>query len=262
MNYAAHYDRLISRARTRVLLGYRERHHVLPRCMGGSDAPENIVALTAEEHYVAHQLLIKMHPSSVGLATAAARMSKRCTGNKSFGWLRRRNAAAVSKLNRGREMSAEFRANVSARKRGVKRSAESVEKSVASRMARGYRHSDATREKISAKAKGRKRSPEAIAKSAAAMRCYRHSPETLEKMSAAMKGKNVRKVYVSPEDIAERIVVYRSSWRSKNPEKVKAYVAKWRSKNREKIKAYDARRYIALKALHQSSTQGLTKNEI
>ena len=37
MNYFDHYDRLIARARTRVLEGYRERHHVLPRCMGGSN---------------------------------------------------------------------------------------------------------------------------------------------------------------------------------------------------------------------------------
>ena len=62
MNYRRHYDRLIERARNRVLSGYVERHHVLPRCMGGGNESSNLVQLTAEEHYVAHQLLHKMHP--------------------------------------------------------------------------------------------------------------------------------------------------------------------------------------------------------
>lgn len=47
MNYAAHYERLIERAKNRVLEGYRERHHILPRCMGGTNAPDNLVDLTA-----------------------------------------------------------------------------------------------------------------------------------------------------------------------------------------------------------------------
>ena len=37
MNYAAHYERLVKRARSRSLVGYRERHHVVPKCMGGGE---------------------------------------------------------------------------------------------------------------------------------------------------------------------------------------------------------------------------------
>src|SRR3990167_2215573 len=101
MNYVAHYDKLIARARSRILTGYKERHHIVPRCMKGDNSPQNLVDLTPEEHYVAHQLLVKMHPEVSGLAIAAVRMAKQCTGNKAYGWLRRLAAISVSKAQRG-----------------------------------------------------------------------------------------------------------------------------------------------------------------
>ena len=77
MNYTTHYQRLIARARIRALTGYRERHHVIPRCMGGDDSPTNLVGLTPEEHYVAHQLLVKMYPWSKKLLSAVVLMAQR-----------------------------------------------------------------------------------------------------------------------------------------------------------------------------------------
>ena len=35
MNYQRIHDAIIDRARNRTLQGYREKHHVIPRCMGG-----------------------------------------------------------------------------------------------------------------------------------------------------------------------------------------------------------------------------------
>lgn len=91
MNYKNIYDKLISRAKTRDSIMEFEKHHVIPKCMGGSDDIENIVKLTIEEHYFAHQLLAKMHPDNHKLNYAAVMM---CTGrpsNKLYGWLRRRH---------------------------------------------------------------------------------------------------------------------------------------------------------------------------
>jgi hypothetical protein len=99
MDYSKHYHRLIERARNRVLTGYFEVHHVLPRCMGGTDDAINKVALTAEEHYVAHQLLCKMYPAVKGLAYAALAMTGNPYGarrNKLYGWIRRRVALHTS----------------------------------------------------------------------------------------------------------------------------------------------------------------------
>lgn len=60
MDYRKIYDDLINKAKSReVPEGYSERHHIVPRSLGGSDASENLVNLTAREHFIAHALLVK-----------------------------------------------------------------------------------------------------------------------------------------------------------------------------------------------------------
>lgn len=39
---------------------YSERHHIIPKSLGGSDDPDNLVRLTGKEHYICHLLLTKM----------------------------------------------------------------------------------------------------------------------------------------------------------------------------------------------------------
>jgi hypothetical protein len=39
---------------------YQENHHIIPKSLGGSNKKENIVSLTAKEHFICHRLLIKM----------------------------------------------------------------------------------------------------------------------------------------------------------------------------------------------------------
>ena len=73
MNYQKHYNKLINRARSRILDYYCESHHIVPVCMGGKGTEE--VLLTPEEHYVAHQLLVKMYPNNSRLIYAANMMS-------------------------------------------------------------------------------------------------------------------------------------------------------------------------------------------
>jgi hypothetical protein len=101
MNYRKHYDLLIERAKTRTLDCYFERHHVVPRCIGGTDDKENLVELTPEEHFVAHQLLIKMYPDVDALVYAANKMTVASTtlkrNNKRYGWLKRRYQSVCKK---------------------------------------------------------------------------------------------------------------------------------------------------------------------
>ena len=61
--YHLHYNTLIENARDRILPSdtYKESHHIIPRSLGGSDDRNNLVDLTAREHYIAHLLLAKMH---------------------------------------------------------------------------------------------------------------------------------------------------------------------------------------------------------
>lgn len=102
MDYAKHYSALIERARTRTLTGYVERHHVLPRCLGGGDEPKNIVKLSAEEHFTAHQLLVKINPDDARLVFAALAMTRGRKSNKRYGWLRRAFAQRIGEVWRGK----------------------------------------------------------------------------------------------------------------------------------------------------------------
>ena len=61
MNYKKIYDNLIKTRsnQTLQLHDYYENHHIVPKCLGGSDDKHNLVKLTFREHYLAHWLLAK-----------------------------------------------------------------------------------------------------------------------------------------------------------------------------------------------------------
>jgi len=96
MNYKQIYDDLITRGKQRVLYGYSEKHHIIPRCIGGGNDFTNLVRLTPEEHYLAHQLLVKIYPGNKSLVYAAIAMIRNRPGNKLYGWLRRRYSKVMS----------------------------------------------------------------------------------------------------------------------------------------------------------------------
>ena len=65
MNYQKIYDALIAKAQARnVLYEYKEAHHIVPRCMGGTNLSSNLVDLTAREHFIAHLLLAHIYNNS------------------------------------------------------------------------------------------------------------------------------------------------------------------------------------------------------
>ena len=74
MNYFGIYKLLIDRAKVRSTVGFFELHHILPKCLGGSDDLENLIRLTPREHQFAHKLLVKMHPGNPRIAFAANMM--------------------------------------------------------------------------------------------------------------------------------------------------------------------------------------------
>lgn len=56
------YDALIAKAKARSAANaYVEKHHIVPRSMGGSDTADNLVCLTAREHFLAHWLLYRIY---------------------------------------------------------------------------------------------------------------------------------------------------------------------------------------------------------
>jgi hypothetical protein len=58
--YTRIYFSIIDNARNRKLEGYKELHHIIPLSLGGKDEKDNLVYLTAREHFICHRLLVKM----------------------------------------------------------------------------------------------------------------------------------------------------------------------------------------------------------
>jgi hypothetical protein len=189
MNYQKIYDAIIMRAKDRILEGYQEKHHIVPRCMGGTDEANNLVSLTAREHYVAHQLLVKIHPGNRGLVYAAHMMTlgteQTQRSNRKYAWLRERMADALSEANRGKVLSEEHIAKIVAKNTGQKRSEETKRKIGAAHKGKdvsedtrkllresqlGKVIGEETRVKMSQAKKGVKKSPEHAAKLADKLR--------------------------------------------------------------------------------------------
>lgn len=104
MDYARIYRDFIADRRQQELglKGYVERHHILPRSLGGSDEAENLIRLTPEDHFFAHLLLAKIHGGTmwapVAFMVGGSRKDYKPTrSRKKYGWVRR----ALSKSLRG-----------------------------------------------------------------------------------------------------------------------------------------------------------------
>jgi len=187
MNYLKHYNTLIFRAKWRKLEGYVEKHHAIPRCLGGTNDAGNLVKLTAEEHFVAHQLLVKIYPENENLIFALILMSglenkKRCV-NKLYGWIRKKvsvNRTGVPKTESHKEKLricnlGKIQSESTKNKRSLANTGHTV--------------SEETRNKIRESLKGVKHSKERIDKMAVSKTGSKQSKKTIEKRINSNKGK-------------------------------------------------------------------------
>ena len=85
MNHQKIYNSIISKAlienRKKYDGVYYENHHIKPKCIKGTNDKENLVLLTAREHYVCHKLLTKLYPKNRSLIYAFHRLAN----DKQFG---------------------------------------------------------------------------------------------------------------------------------------------------------------------------------
>lgn len=83
MNYAGFIQNIInSRGHFGCGEEYHERHHITPKCLGGTDDKENLIDLFAREHFIAHKLLAQENPDNKKLIYAWWMMSHCKTGNQ------------------------------------------------------------------------------------------------------------------------------------------------------------------------------------
>lgn len=52
------YNNLVNTRKNLIREEYTESHHIIPRSLGGSNNKDNLVKLTAREHFIAHLLLV------------------------------------------------------------------------------------------------------------------------------------------------------------------------------------------------------------
>jgi hypothetical protein len=104
MNHQRQYDLLIeSRWQRDHIDGYTEKHHIVPRSLGGSDDPSNLIALTAKEHYIAHLLLAKIHGGPMVHALHMMKMGRNTKFNSvMYEWYRIEHSKLVSKIGKKR----------------------------------------------------------------------------------------------------------------------------------------------------------------
>ena len=88
MNYERLYVNLLVKHGTEEKpTGYSERHHIIPLSLGGTNAPENLVYLSARAHFIAHWLLFKIHGGEAmarafyGMCDVYRRPERRVTGH-------------------------------------------------------------------------------------------------------------------------------------------------------------------------------------
>lgn len=107
---------------------YFEKHHIIPRSLGGKNTKDNIVLLTGKEHYVAHHLLSKftIGQSRTKMLNAFIMMAFNISLNqkryvpKSFESARWACAVKNSIVFRGKPKTQEWKALMSEKARGRK----------------------------------------------------------------------------------------------------------------------------------------------
>ena len=109
--YTRIYYRIIEKAKLRNISSYTENHHIIPKSLGGTNNKDNLVKLTAREHFVCHLLLTKMTEGnarskmslSVFYLTGKGKANRNNTIKRSrlYENLRKENAKFVSEQKKG-----------------------------------------------------------------------------------------------------------------------------------------------------------------
>lgn len=111
MHYKKIYDNIVDRAKKRILNEYGEKHHIIPRCLGGDNSSGNIVKLSFREHFICHWLLCKMYPDNPKIHHAFSRMTMVSRTNikryeyltsRHFEIVKRKHAPFIGKWNIGK----------------------------------------------------------------------------------------------------------------------------------------------------------------
>lgn len=167
MNYKKNYYDYINYIKTlnrhKDDCNYYEKHHIIPRSLGGKDFEDNLVLLTAREHFLAHYLLWKFNPcreTTFAFHTMVFMKNKnqqhrnhKIVSSRVYQRLKTEYAKHLSELMKGNKirlgshLSEESKEKIAKVHRGKKLSEEHKLKDRLSNL--GRKHSEETKQKIS-----------------------------------------------------------------------------------------------------------------
>jgi len=129
--YTRWYYNIINAAVSRSIpTDYTEKHHIIPKSLGGSNSNINLVKLTPKEHFICHRLLtkmvyensakIKMHNAAFQMTVKSSTQRRYKISSRTYEILRRNKSAAMLGNSYGkRPMSEETKRKISEAKKGV-----------------------------------------------------------------------------------------------------------------------------------------------
>jgi hypothetical protein len=162
MNYQRIYNQIIKRAKNRQLEGYKEKHHIIPKCLGGNNDKENLVELTAKEHFLCHMLLCEFYPKEYKLKYALFLMAIGKQSKNSYkinSKTYERLKLEYSQMLQGKKRSQKTKTKISKSLTGKKHSKESKLKMSESR--KGHKmYTEEWKQKIKKSLTGLKRTEE------------------------------------------------------------------------------------------------------
>jgi hypothetical protein len=231
MDYQKIYDSIINNAKSLNRKKgddvYYESHHILPKCMGGGNEKENLVLLTAREHYVCHKILFWIYPHNNKLTLAYCSMTyimrdklKIKLTSREYEEIKTAYSLYFTGENHpmyNKHHNTETKEIMRQKKIGKKQSLEHIEKKSGKNNYNygktgekspnyGKNLPQSTKDKIGESKKRENLSPETIKKLSDShsgenhpMFGKKHKPESIEKMRDKKLGKKL-----SPESIAKR----------------------------------------------------------
>lgn len=110
--YTTWYYNIINIRKKLKPVGYSEKHHIIPLSLGGLRDRANVVRLTAREHFICHQLLVRMVTDTVSLIKmlyALARFDGTASKSRDYQLIRAARAKAASLTHKGKPKSLEQR---------------------------------------------------------------------------------------------------------------------------------------------------------